>query len=131
MYSKNHIEAIKIVQKLTREQMALIDHFYQGDQDTFTEAFDSLMAEFGVELSYWEMDPDERNKFIQEYKQEIEDKLSELVEWGKHEMDSLKKFDDHLTDLLDHVEINLSCNIFDFPEGSIEIDGTDFDPSLN
>lgn len=131
MYSKREIEAIKIVMDLNMKHMTFIDHFYCGDKDTYAEAFDSVMEEKGIEISFWDYPRDEAEKYEKIYESEIADKYSELVDWGKDQMDFLEKVNEHLKDLMGNVEANLNWNYFDFPQGEIEIDSTGFDPKDN
>ena len=73
----------------------------------------------------------ERKKYLDLYKNEINTKFSELVEWGKQELNFLQSVEDHLEELKEHVQINLNFNKFDFPFGKMEIDTDGFDPNNN
>lgn len=132
MYTRKTIEAIKIVIDLNKRRMSMIDHFYRGDKDTYAAAFDSVMREKSIDLEFWgDYDKDEISKYKELYKEEINTKFLYLVEWGKDEIEFLKTIDDYLLDLIDHVDMNLNYNKFEFPIGTIEIDSSKFDPSNN
>lgn len=131
MYTKREIEAIKIVMNLNRREMSFIDHFYCGDKDTYAEAFDTVMENHDIKFSFWDYPREDFEKYQEMYRDEITEEYSKLVDWGKSQMEFLKGVEKHLEGMIENVEANMNWNYFDFPDGEIEIDSSDFDPNNN
>jgi hypothetical protein len=102
-----NIEAIEIVKYLNSTSINLYDNFYSGDKDTFVEAFNSIseLYKFG---EFYDLSTDDRSKYSELYKSEIDIEFDRLVLYGKEIISFHKKVDTYLNDLIDQEVSNFN-----------------------
>lgn len=102
------LESLEEIKKIYLSRLSLYDHFYSGDSDTYTEAFNSIVNNKYKLGDFYDLSIDERTKLSDIYSSEINTEFNRLCSFGKEIISEIRSEIDNISNII-KFEQNYMC----------------------